>query len=135
MKIDELRIGYILPGHQPDIDEAPRAETPDQELEPSFSDRLHALQMPKMGDWKQVLRLTQQSPSLIAIDPPPRPAGLNANGPMGDNAEWRSFLSRYGAQPGLADDSHPVQRMMDVLAQFQRSTDMVRAKALERGRP
>jgi len=133
MKIDDMRVGYILPGHQPEIDEARAAPASYEELEPTFptfSDRLNALQMPALSDWKQVLGLTEEAPSLTVIGPPPTPAGLRQNGPVQDDPEWRSFLSCYRAQPRLAGDSHPLHSMMDLLARFQQSTDRVRARAL-----
>jgi hypothetical protein len=131
MKIDELRVGYILPGHESPVDEVEAAYGTVEDSEPSFFDRLHSLEVPKLGDWRQLLGLTQEPPSLTTIGPPPRPVGRKPSGTIQDQTEWRTFLSRYRNTRRLTGESHRVQKMVDVLSRMEQWKEIVRARGLE----
>jgi hypothetical protein len=133
MKIDDLNLRYTVPGQQPELNGLAEADDLDTDREPAPFSHVQQFDAPLPGEWKELLGLTVVSPGPIRIDPPTRPASQEVSGRSEAEIFERRFLQAN--RPGMSEDvtSPKLQRMLDLLVERQRSTDGIRARALDGG--
>jgi hypothetical protein len=128
-KLDELSTRYLIPG----IELGPTA-VPDPEGGDNYGDAPYS-QMPVVADlpsptgWQDMLGLNQVSPGPSQIDPPPRPTSLE----KATYAAGVPPLHFLGNAPGNGIDrasaSPRLDRMLGMLASYDRAARRIRARA------
>jgi hypothetical protein len=133
MKIDDLNLRYTIPGQQPELNGVEEGDELDTDGEPAPFSQVQQFDAPLPGKWKELLGLTVVSPGPARIDPPIRPASEGVSGRSEADTFERRLLqaNRVGASGGSI--SPKMRRMLDLLADRQRSTDGIRARALDGG--
>ena len=129
-----MRVHYTLPGMQPS--RSTQAVT-SQEITPSFKSRLRRLSTSLPLSWKRMLRLDQPTFNATLFGPPPRPPTLELKDAASERLRWRNLLERQSrsfvglkAESQSVQELRSVQRMLNLLLNYQRMEDAVIARHL-----
>ena len=132
-----MRVNYTLPGFLPAEAAPPEPIRPPGDS--PFRARLQSIPVPRWADWKSLLRLDQPPINAWAIDPPPRPAGLEIQDAANERLRWRETLDRQvGAFENPSSDTNPaadggnraIGRMLTLLMHFRTAEDEIATRHL-----
>jgi hypothetical protein len=134
-KIDELNTRYLIPGVELGAAAAADPEGAEEDYGDAPYSHLAPLgEMPSPTGWQDLLGLNRVSFEPGRIDPPPRPASLR---------QWPTATTIGGSlrlpvnitrdDPGGPAVSPKVDRMIAMLARYERATRYIRARASEGG--
>jgi hypothetical protein len=134
-KIDELNARYLIPG----VDLGTTAVADPDGTEEDYKDAPYS-QVPEMTDipsptgWQDLFGLNQVSPSPSQIDPPPLPVSLG----RGTGADIRGASLHFpksasGDVVSAASTSPKVERMLNMLTDYDQAARQIRARASEGG--
>ena len=134
-RIDELNTRYLIPG----VDLGLPAVADTDGVDEDYGDAPYS-QTPAVGEipsptaWQDLLGLNQVAPDPSRIDPPPRPTSFrqwpNSNSIGGP---WRLPGNVNGSNAGAPAVSSKVERMIAMLARYERTARYIRARASEGG--
>ena len=134
-RIDEINTRYLIPG----FELGPASAADAEGIEEDYGDAPYS-QMPLVGDlpsptgWQDLLGLNQISPSPSQIGAPPRPASLRQWPPANSiGGRLRLVESMTGERAGALTGSPKVERMISMLARYERAARYIRARASEGG--
>jgi hypothetical protein len=122
-----MKVNYTLPGLMPGSTLEPGGGT-GQPVE-SFGAQLQRLRVPKVTDWREVLRLNTRGANTANLGPPPVPRGIESRAGAPQRAWWRGMLQKHvSSTVSGASNEMPVQYMLEVLRESQRLEDRIFAR-------
>lgn len=112
-----MKINYTLPGLVPETDVGKEIV---ESFDSPFKNRMEAFERKQPVAWRDLLGLNRQAPdpSQVAAPPP-----SNSSEAAAIRQQWRDLLGRHASADSLQGAAPPVQRMMRLLATYQKESD------------
>jgi hypothetical protein len=126
---DELDAAYEIPGVGLESVTGIGLEEADEGFRDESYNQIEPAADVQMADeWKELLGLNQVSQGPTQIDPPPRPFSFEGNMRVSESGASRSLRSAPDNR-GSASSSPRVDRMVRLLASYQRAKNQIRSRA------